>query len=384
MSAVAIVFWVSIGLLVYAQLGYGLLLVFWAGLRGSRGSGGAAGSRGSGGAGGEPSVSLIVAAHDEQDVIAAKVSDALALDWPRERLEVIVCCDGCTDQTAARARAAGADLVLELARGGKIRAQNAGVEAGRGELLAFSDANSTWEPDALRELAGAFDDPDVGYACGAVSFVRADGGDNQEGLYWRYELGLRALESRLGSITAGNGAIYATRRDSYIVVDPIMGHDLSLPFKMVKRGWRAVYVGSARAREKMVPTIEGEFARKRRMMSHAWPIVVRGGMLSPRGYGAGYAVMIFSHRILRYASPGFHVVALLTNCLLLGRGPIYAVCLALQAGLLGGAALAGRLPARPLLVARYYVLTTASLGLGLWDWLRHGTSAAWEAAEGTR
>jgi glycosyltransferase involved in cell wall biosynthesis len=396
MSAVAIVFWVSIGLLVYAQLGYGLLLVFWAGLRGSRGSGGAAGSRWSGGAGGEPTVSLIVAAggepcvslivaaHDEQDVIAAKVSDALALDWPRERLEVIVCCDGCTDQTAARARAAGADLVLELARGGKIRAQNAGVEAGRGELLAFSDANSTWEPDALRELAGAFADAQVGYACGAVSFVRADGGDNQEGLYWRYELGLRALESRLGSITAGNGAIYATRRDSYIVVDPIMGHDLSLPFKMVKRGWRAVYVASARAREKMVPTIEGEFARKRRMMSHAWPIVVRGGMLSPRGYGAGYAVMIFSHRILRYASPGLHVVALLTNCLLLGRGPIYAVCLALQAGLLVGAALAGRLPARPLLVARYYVLTTASLGLGLWDWLRHGTSAAWEAAEGTR
>ncbi|HWH11310.1 MAG TPA: glycosyltransferase [Solirubrobacteraceae bacterium] len=384
MSVAAIVFWVSIGLIVYAQLGYGLLLVVWAGLRGSRGGGDAAGSRGSGGAGGEPVVSLIVAAHDEQEVIGAKVADALALDWPRERLEVIVCCDGCTDLTAARAWEAGADLVLELARGGKVRAQNAGVEAGRGELLAFSDANSTWEPDALRALAGAFEEPEVGYACGGVSFARADGGDNQEGVYWRYELGLRALESRLGSITAGNGAIYATRRDSYIVVDPIMGHDLSLPFKMVKRGWRAVYVAGARAREKMVPTIEGEFARKRRMMSHAWPIVVRGGMLSPRGYGPGYAVMIFSHRILRYASPGLHVVAFAANCLLLGDGPVYVVCLVFQVALLAGAALAGRLPARPLLVARYYVLTTASLALGLWDWLRHGTSAAWEAAEGTR
>jgi hypothetical protein len=134
----------------------------------------------------------------------------------------------------------------------------------------------------------------------------------------------------------------------------------------------------------MVPTIDGEFARKRRMMSHAWPIVVRGGMLSPRGYGAGYAVMIFSHRILRYASPGLHLVALGANCLLLGSGPVYDVCLALQLALLAGAALAGALPARPLLVARYYVLTTASLGLGLWDWLRHGTSAAWEAPEGTR
>ncbi|HEX3872645.1 MAG TPA: glycosyltransferase family 2 protein, partial [Solirubrobacteraceae bacterium] len=248
----------------------------------------------------------------------------------------------------------------------------------------FSDANSTWEPDALRRLAGAFADPRVGYACGSVGFVRADGGDNQEGLYWRYEMVLRALESRLRSVTAGNGAIYATRRASYIVVDPIMGHDLSFPFKMVKAGWRAVYVAGARATEKMVPTIDGEFARKRRMMSHAWPIVLRGGMLSPRGYGAGYAVMIFSHRILRYASPGLHAAALCANCLLVGSGPVYDVCLGLQAGLLVAAGLAGRLPARPLLVARYYVVTTASLGLGLWDWLRHGTGAAWEAAEGTR
>src|SRR5207245_4957462 len=96
---------------------------------------------------------------------------------------------------------------------------------------------------------------------------------NQEGVYWRYELAVRELESRLCSITAGNGAIYATRRDAYIVVDPIMGHDLSLPFQMVKRGLRAVYVPHARASEKMVPSLTGEFARKRRMMSHTWPIV---------------------------------------------------------------------------------------------------------------
>jgi glycosyltransferase involved in cell wall biosynthesis len=329
-------------------------------------------------------VSLIVAAHDEEGVIGAKVADARRLDWPADRLEVIVSCDGCTDQTADRARAAGADLVLELPRGGKIRAQDAGVAAARGELLAFSDANSTWEPDALRRLAAAFADPAVGYACGQVRFVREDGGDNQEGLYWRYELGLRRLESRLASVTAGNGAIYATRRESYIHVDPIMGHDLSFPFNMVKRGWRAVYVPGARAREKMVPTIDGEFSRKRRMMSHAWPIVIRGGMLSPRGYRPGYALMIFSHRILRYASPGLHLAALAANLVLVRRGPVYVVCLAGQALLLAGAALAGPVPARPLLVARYYVATTAALGLGLWDWLRHGTGPSWEAAEGTR
>ncbi|HWJ51695.1 MAG TPA: glycosyltransferase, partial [Solirubrobacteraceae bacterium] len=277
-------------------------------------------------------------------------------------------------------------------RGGKIRAQDAAVERARGEIVAFSDANALWEPDAARVLVAAFEDPRVGYACGQVRFVQAATGDdvpalpNQEGVYWRYEMAVRAYESTLSSITAGNGAIYATRRDSYIVVDPIMGHDLSLPFNIVKRGLRAVYVPAARATEKMVPSIGGEFARKRRMMSHTWPILLRGGMLDPRGYTPGYALMILSHRLLRYATPFLHAVALATNVFLVARGAgaLYAVTLALQLALLAAAALAGVVRSRPLLIARYYVLTTASPAAGLWDWLRHGTDAAWEAAEGTR
>jgi hypothetical protein len=185
-------------------------------------------------------------------------------------------------------------------------------------------------------------------------------------------------------VTGGNGAIYATRREAYLVVDPIMGHDLSFPFKMVKRGWLAVYAPDAHASEKMVPTIEGEFARKRRMMSHGWPIVVRGGMLSPRGYGPLYALMIFSHRILRYLSPFLHLIALGTSIALLGRGWVYIAAVAVQVAVLVAALLAPIVPARPLLIARYYVLTTASLAAGLWDWLTHGTSAGWEPAEGTR
>jgi glycosyltransferase involved in cell wall biosynthesis len=320
-------------------------------------------------------------------VIAGTVENALTLDYPRERLEVIVACDGCGDDTALRARQAGADLVLELPRGGKIRAQDSAVARARGDIVAFSDANALWEAGAARALVAAFEDPLVGYACGQVRFVEGAGAaGNQEGLYWRYELALRGLESRLGSITAGNGAIYATRRDSYIVVDPIMGHDLSLPFNMVKRGLRAVYVPDARAGEKMVPSLGGEFARKRRMMSHTWPILLRGGMLSPRGYPPGYALMILSHRVLRYATPGLHALALAANVALvaLDGDVVYIVTLALQVALLLAAALAGALRARPLLLARYYVLTTASPAAGLWDWLRHGTSASWDAAEGTR
>jgi cellulose synthase/poly-beta-1,6-N-acetylglucosamine synthase-like glycosyltransferase len=372
-----VVFWSCVILLAYAQVGYPLLLAALA--RVKRPAAAAVAS-----APGElPSVSLVVAAYDEGAVIGAKVANALALDYPRDRLEVIVASDGSADGTVSEARRAGADLVLELARGGKIRAQDAAVARARGDLLAFSDANSTWEPGALRTLVAAFGDGKVGYACGQVQFV-SQGGTNQEGLYWRYEMALRSLESKLGSITAGNGAIYATRRDSYIEVDPVMGHDLSFPFNMVKRGWRAVYVPAARATEKMVPSIEGEFARKRRMMSHAWPIVLRGGLLSPRGYPPLYALMLVSHRLLRYAAPFLHVVALVASALLVGAGTVYAVAFGLQLALLAAALLAGAVRLRPLLVARYYVLTTASVAAGLWDHLRHGTSAGWEPADGTR
>ncbi|MBV9337507.1 MAG: glycosyltransferase, partial [Solirubrobacterales bacterium] len=276
MSIVAIVFWVSVGLVLYAHVGYPLLLGLLAALRGH---GGTAGPRPA--AEDElPLVSVIVAAYAEEDVIAGRVANIRALEYPPWLIELIVACDGSPDATAVRAREAGADVVLELPRGGKIRAQDAAVERARGEIVAFSDANVTWQPDALRRLMAPFADPRVGYACGEVQLVDA-AGSNQEGLYWRYELALRALESRVRSVTGGNGAIYATRRESYLIVDPIMGHDLSFPFNMVKRGWLALGVREAQAREKMVPTIEGEFARKRRMMSHTWPIVLQGGMLSP-------------------------------------------------------------------------------------------------------
>ena len=143
--------------------------------------------------------------------------------------------------------------------------------------------------------------------CGRVEFTN-EAGTNQEGLYWRYEMWLRAQESALASVTGGNGAIYAVRREAYVEVDPIMGHDLSFPFRMVKDGWRAVYQPAARATEKMVPRIEGEWARKRRMMSHGWPIVVKGGLADPRGYPPLYALMIVSHRLLRYGTPLLHVL----------------------------------------------------------------------------
>ncbi|HXD66728.1 MAG TPA: glycosyltransferase family 2 protein [Solirubrobacteraceae bacterium] len=383
MTLLKTAFWASAGLLVYTHAGYPAALAALDRVRGGRGEAAPDGSAGAASRAELPGVSVIVAAYAEEAVIADRVANLRALDYPADRVEVIVACDGSPDATAQRARDAGADVVLELPRGGKVRAQDAAVRRARHEITAFSDANVTWAADALRRLVQPFADPQVGYVCGQVRFVN-ERGTNQEGLYWRYEMAVRGLESRLASVTGGNGAIYATRRYSYIVVDPIMGHDLSFPFNMVKRGWRAVYAPGARASEKMVPSIEGEFRRKRRMMSHGWPIMVRGGMLSPRGYDPGYAAMIFSHRVLRYVSPFLHLAALAAAVALIGQGWVYVVATALQAALLLAALAAALVPLRPLLVARYYVLTTASLAAGLWDWLTAGTEAGWQAAEGTR
>jgi glycosyltransferase involved in cell wall biosynthesis len=371
------IFWTSAGLLAYTHVGYGLSLAALARVcRAPAAPPDAASSE-------LPSVSVIVAAYAEQDVVAGRVANLRSLDYPVDKVEVIVACDGSPDETPQRAREAGADVVLELERRGKVRTQDAGVEHARGEIVAFSDANVRWERDALRELVKSFADPHVGYVCGDVRFVN-ERGTNQEGVYWRYEMALRRLESQVRSVTGGNGAIYATRRDAYIVVDAIMGHDLSFPFNMVKRGWRAVYAPAARATEKMVPSIEGEFRRKRRMMSHGWPIMLRGGMLSPRGYDPLYAVMIVSHRVLRYGSPFLHLAALATSVALAGRSWVYGVAVAAQAALLAAAVAAAGARLRPFLIARYYVLTTASLAAGLWDWLAHRTHAGWEPAEGTR
>ena len=376
MLALEIAFWTAVALLVHTHVTYPAALWMIARVRGRPGSPAAA-------AGEPPRVSLIVAAHDEERVIERKLRNALALDYPRDRLELIVASDGSSDRTVELARASGADLVLDLPRAGKVAAQNAAVERATGELLAFSDANAFWDGGAMRRLIAPFADPRVGYVCGRLR-LEADGSANQEGAYWRYEMAVRELESALGGVTAGNGAIYATRRASYIVLDSARGHDLCFPFALTKRGWRALYAPDAIAEERMAPTVGGEFARKRRMMTRTWGVVLRDGMLSPRGYGPLYAFQMLSHRALRYASPFLHLIALGTNLALLGHGAVYTVTLAVQIAFVLAAVLGAVVPLRPLRLASYYAMVEVSVLAGLWDRLRGGTALTWEKVEGTR
>jgi cellulose synthase/poly-beta-1,6-N-acetylglucosamine synthase-like glycosyltransferase len=320
-----------------------------------------------------PTVVVIVAAYDEESVIERRIANLQALDYPAEKLEIVVTSDASTDGTERLAAAAGA-RVIRNERGGKVAAQNRAVRETDAEILAFSDANCTWQPDALQRLVRNFADGDVAYVCGRLNLTNDDG-RNKEGVYWRYELALRADESRLDSVTGGNGSIYAVRRTDYVEVDPRFGHDLSLPYLMVQRGRRAVYEPEANAFEKATPTNEDEYRRKVRMFEHCWAIVVEGKML--RRLRPLYFLEVLSHRHLRYASGLLHLLLLGLNVALVGQGTIYGVTLGLQLGVLL-AALVG------VGIARYYVLVTWATVVALWNYVRRGVPTTWEAAEGTR
>jgi cellulose synthase/poly-beta-1,6-N-acetylglucosamine synthase-like glycosyltransferase len=313
-----------------------------------------------------PSVAVIVTAYNEEGSIEGRLENLRALDYPPELLEVVVTSDASTDRTEEIAEAAGA-RVIRNPRGGKVAAQDAAVRAVEADVVAFSDANAIWAPDALRKLVRNIADPQVAYVCGRLRLETPDG-SNKEGVYWRYELVTRDGESRLGSVTAGNGSIYALRRSDYAEVDPRFGHDLSLPYLMVQRGRRAVYEPAALAFERPTPTNESEYRRKVRMFEHAWLIVLRGRML--RGQRLGYLLALVSHRHLRYASGLLHLLLLGSSVVLLTQGAIYAVALGLQLGLLA-AALVG------VGIARYYVLITWATVVSLWNYLRRGVPATW-------
>jgi cellulose synthase/poly-beta-1,6-N-acetylglucosamine synthase-like glycosyltransferase len=320
-----------------------------------------------------PRVAVVVTAYNEGEVIERRIENLRALDYPAELLELVVTSDASDDDTDVLAERAGARVVRNP-RGGKVAAQNNAVRTVDAEIVAFSDANCTWAPDALRKLVRNFADPAVAYVCGRLNITNDDG-RNKEGIYWRYELALRADESRLDSVTGGNGSIYALRRSDYVEVDPRFGHDLSLPYLMVQHGRRAIYEPAAHAYEKATPTTEDEYRRKVRMFEHCWAIVVEGRML--RRLRPLYWVELFSHRHLRYASGPLHVLLLVLNVVLLAHSSLYAVLLGLQLGLLL-AALVG------VGLARYYVLVTWATVVALWNYARRGVPATWEIAEGTR
>ena len=332
MLVLKLLFWLSLGALLWTHLLYPLGAAALARVR----------TRPVRKAAIEPAVTVIVAAYNEEPVIERRLENLLALDYPPDRLEVVVTSDASTDRTHELVERFGDRVCLIVnPRGGKVAAQDRAVRETEGEIVAFSDANATWAPDALRQLVANFADPDVAYVCGRLVLEAAD------------------------------GSIYAVRRSDYVEVDPKWGHDLSFPYRMVQAGRRAVYEPAARAFEKPTPSNETEYRRKVRMFEHCWEITLRGSMLKRLPFG--YLVEVVSHRLLRYGSGVLHLVLLATSLALVREGLGYQAVLAGQALLLAAAATGVG-------IARYYVLVTWATVVSLWNYLRRGVPAAWEPA----
>lgn len=331
------IFWASLGILAYGYLGFPLLVAAVGRLRRKRVSRREI----------RPSLSVVIAAYNEEDGIRDRIENALASDYPRDALEVIVASDGSTDHTeeiVAEYDERGVRL-LALPRRGKLHALDAAVERARGEIIVFSDANTFFARDALRRVVRSFADPAVGGVVGDARYSHVEDEESVgrgEALYWKYDRWLKRMESLTGSVVSAHGGFYAIRRSLYRrPEDPAVTDDFGISTAIIEQGYRLVYDPTARAHEQVVAEAVPQFWRRVRMMTRGFRgVLLRRGLLNPFRHGF-YSVVLFSHKVVRrllsLALPGL----LLGSVALALRSPSSAFYTAAVAGQVAFYALAG-------------------------------------------
>ena len=358
-----IVFWASAAFVVYAYAGYPVLL--WALQSVLR--------RPVTKRSIEPSVSLLVAAYNEADVIEAKIRNSLALDYPPDRLEIVVASDGSTDGTAEIVRRLAAEAgprvrLLEFERNrGKVHVLNDAVPTLTGELVVFTDASSMLDADALRALVANFADATVGAASGVYEVLNKDRATlgRQEDLYWKYETFLKVQEARLGTLTGAHGSLYAMRRNLYPFPPAgTINDDFVIPTSVVRHGYRIAYEPAAIAREE-AHEMEG-FGRRVRITAGNIAQLGEAGALARRPF---VLFCFLSHKAGRLFVPLALLTTFASNALLAGH-PFYALSLAAQLVFYALAALGavGRLPWKPLRLPYYFCMINAAVFV--WAWQR--------------
>ncbi len=337
----------------------------------------------------EPSVTLIISAFNEEDVIGEKIRDCLTLDYPRARLQIIVVSDASddsTDRVVAGFAAQGVELLRMQNRGGKTVGLNAAVASARGEIVVFSDANALYRRDAIRKLVRNFADAEVGAAVGESTYTNPEAeSERNEGLYWRYETAVKRLESDVGSVVGGDGAIYAIRRALYVPMRADAISDFVNPLQIVRGGHRCVYDSEAQSYERAAGDFGKEFRRKVRIVNRAWRAM--WGMktlLNPFRYGR-FALEIFSHKLLRWLVPLFLAGLIVTNLLLIEQAPIYRLAMLGQVAfyalaLLGHAARNRASMPSFLSVPYFFCLVNIASALGILDAFRGKTYTTWTTA----
>ena len=282
-------------------------------------------------AGSLPAVSMIIPAHNEERHLPAKLANLAALEYPKDRLEVLFVSDGSTDATSeilGRAAAAGDITLLALpARGGKSSALNQAVPRARHDILVFSDAATLFAPDAVSKLVRHFADPRVGVVCGALQFQASAESRQTEGLDWRYESLLRLMESRIGVTLTASGAIYALRRACFIPLSAdTLVEDLVVPMTARRLGFRVLYDPEARGTDFAASTVAGEFSRRVRIATGSFRAL--GGLLrGPLDPVTAFAFV--SHKLLRWTLPFLLIGMLVTSAALL-EAPLYRALFVLQ------------------------------------------------------
>lgn len=278
-----------------------------------------------------PSVSLVIAAHNEERYLTDKLANLAALDYPRDRLEILFVSDGSTDGTneiLGRAAQAGTITLVTLpSRGGKSNALNQAVPRAKHDVLVFSDAATLFAPDAVRKMVQHFADPRVGVVCGALQFQASAESRQTEGLYWRYESLLRLMESRIGVTLTASGAIYALRRECFVPLSAdTLVEDLVVPMTARRLGFRVLYDPNARGTDFAAPTVAGEFSRRVRIATGSFRAL--GGLLrGPLDPVTAFAFV--SHKLLRWMLP-FLLIGMLVTSAAMVDSPLYRALFVLQ------------------------------------------------------
>ena len=337
-----------------------------------------------------PHVSILIAAFNEEKVIRRRIENCLKLDYPVDRLEVIIASDGSVDQTNEIAREyghAGIRLHEYPERRGKVNVLNDSAPRAEGEIILFSDANTFFAEDAVKKLVRHFGDERIGCACGRLQFVNADGSRTAdlEGVYWRFETLLKRLEGERGSLLGANGAIFALRKALYEPCPPqTIVEDFVLPMKVLQNGHQVVFEPDALATEEAPPGLAHEYGRRTRIGAGDLQAL---GMLLPmlnpfRGFPA---LAFFSHKVLRWFGPFFLGTALVTN-LFLASVPGYRGTLLLQGAFYFSAAVGGILeylgrPVRLFSLPYYFVSMNWALFAGYLRLLLGRQKVTWRRTE---
>lgn len=319
-----ILFWICAGLVLYIYLGYPALMSFLAGINSPMQTV----------TGEQPSVSILIAAYNEEDCIEATLQNKLELLYPRDRLEIVVMSDGSTDKTdhIVNSLSDKSEIPIRLFRQdrkGKTAALNVMQERAKGEILVFSDANSIYDKYALQNLVKNFSDSKVGYVTGKMLYVNHEGSLIGDGCsaYMKYENWIRSRESMIGSVVGVDGGIDAMRKSLYECLREDQLPDFVQPLKVVQKGYRVVYDPEALLKEETLANAAEEYSMRFRVtLRSLWGLHDMRQLFNPVRYGF-FSVQLLSHKMLRYLAFIPIILMFMSNIYLLGDAVFYSVML---------------------------------------------------------